>query len=345
MTTGSENVTLQKSSCSTSNQGGPLYKILSRPEYLPQPIPRPMRRPQYHYTSLEALDGILKDGEIKTCRHYVDEERLPENDFALISHLACDVTWTSSAPVWEPAAKATNMICATRRFAIDDFVTGHVNSVARIEVDSETLYEWSSYLFMTGVDCDHVRGIVESGYRIESDPDDWAICPHPIQLSAMLSIEIWNGYDWMPIDQSEDPAMARYVELSPCIYPTDIRDGLSAGGIWVKDVRDKGGVEWLDFLRAKYIFQLESHMQARELTKSEIAKIVCHDESIHPVYRVLMAIQTLPECCASRVIAEVADDAIECLEGNPLFARAVEKYCGLDQQVLIQTIRRFSLVT
>ena len=80
MTTGSENVTLQKSSCSTSNQGGPLYKILSHPEYLPQPIPRPMRRPQYHYTSLEALDGILKDGEIKTCRNYVDEERLPEND-------------------------------------------------------------------------------------------------------------------------------------------------------------------------------------------------------------------------------------------------------------------------
>ena len=342
MTADTNSPPLQSACRSTTAHAAPLFKCLSLPECLPSPLPRPIRCPQYHYTSLEALDGILKEGAIKTCPHIVEEERLPEYDYELFTHLACVVAWTSSAPVWEPAAKATEKICRQRGYAIEYFVAGTMNPVARIEVDPDILFEWSHYLFMTGTSSEHLLGLAQCGYTIESDPDDWAVCPRPIPISRFRSIEIWNGDDWTPLSRSEDPVMATYQALDPCPCQSNAGGGLSAGGIWVKDVRDKGGVEWLDFLRAKYTFQLEAHMQGRDLTKGEIAKIVCHDESLHPVYRVLMAIQTLPDCCASRVVAEVADDAIKSLERNPLFARAVEKYCGLDQQTLIQVIRTYS---
>lgn len=218
MTTDGENATLQKSCCSTSNHDGPLYKILSQTEYLPQPIPHPPRGPQYHYTSLEALEGILKDGEVKTCPHVVEEERLPEYDYELFTYLACDVAWTSSAPVWDSAAKATDKICSRRGYAIGDFVAGVINPVARIEVDPDILFEWSRYLFMTGTSSEHIFGVAQCGYTIESDPDDWAVCPQPIPISRFRSIEIWNGDDWIPLSRSEDPAMAPFQARDPCLF-------------------------------------------------------------------------------------------------------------------------------
>ena len=76
-------------------------------------IPKPLSPPYYHYTSIVGLEGILKDGCIKTCP-WIDEDKLIENDFATTYTFICDVAWTSSAPVWEPAAHATKEFAISR---------------------------------------------------------------------------------------------------------------------------------------------------------------------------------------------------------------------------------------
>ena len=317
------------------------YGMPYRPQTLSPPVPRPARLPQYHYTTLEALDGILAHGAIKTCQHYEEAEEGELDDyFQPIMSLACEVAWTSAAEVWEPAAAATEEVGGVREYALDEFVVGCAPAIARIKVNPDILYDWTQYLHMSGTEYGHIWKLVECGLRIGSDPADWAVCPRPITLRNFQAIQIWDGNDWIPIERSDDPRLIPFRDRVDFFDPTaDTSGGLSPGGARVRDIRAKGGCEWLEFLRSEKAFRLETWRQGGKLPRGEAAKIVCQGEELHPVYRILMAIQTLPECCAARVVSEAAEEAIKLLEGNAAFAAVVGEYCGVDTQTLIQAIR------
>jgi hypothetical protein len=303
-------------------------------------IPKPLSPPYYHYTSMAGLEGILKDGRIKTCP-WEEEDRLFENDFEPTYTFICDVAWVSAAPVWESAATASQEFAIDFGYGIDDFVNGESPPVARIKVRANILFEWSSYLFATGTSCQDLLRLLDRADEIGSTPADWAVCPRPITCSDWLAVDVWNGEDWIPIESSKDSELQRLAAMVPMHCFFDTREGFSAAKAWLDDIRSKGGDEWIDFLRYKNILLTEARKHDYALTLEEIEETLIEDDYIHPLFRILLAIQHLPDAGASRVAATAGSDAIEILQGNQLFAHAVEKYCGLDLQTLIQTIRRF----
>ena len=302
-------------------------------------ILRPPAPPYFHYTSTEGLEGILRDGCIKTCP-WSEEDKLIENDFTTTYTFICDVAWTSSAPVWEPAATATMAFAPGREYAIDDFVHGEHLPVARIEIEPDVLFDWASYLFATGVDCYDLQRLYDCADVIGSNPADWAVCPRPIPRSSWRAIDIWNGDAWIPIERTNDPELQRLAAMMPVSCMRNDRIALSSATAWLTDIRSKGGVEWLDFLRYNNILAVEAREHEFVLTLEEIEEVLTENDYVHPLFRVLLAIQYLSDERASRVVSKAGTDAIETLERNPMFARAVEKYCGTDQNSLVHAIRR-----
>ena len=302
-------------------------------------IPKPLSPPYFHYTSLAGLAGILKDGSIKTCP-WDEEDRLFENDFEPTYTFICDVAWVSAAPVWEPAATATKEFAIGWGYGIDDFVNGEPLPVARIEISPDILFEWSNYLHATGTTCDDLFRLLARADEIGSTPADWAVCPRPIPRSDWLAVDIWNGEDWVPIESSKDPELQRLAAMAPIHCLHNGRGACPAAKAWLDDIRSKGGDEWIDFLRYKNILLIEARKHDYALTLEEIEETLIDHDYVHPLFRILLAIQFLPEAGASRVAAAAGSDAIEILEGNLLFSRAVEEYCGADQRALVQAIRR-----
>ena len=305
-------------------------------------IPKPLSPPYYHYTSIVGLEGILKDGCIKTCP-WIDEDKLIENDFATTYTFICDVAWTSSAPVWEPAAHATKEFAISREYGIDDFVNEEPVPVARIEISTDILFEWSSYLHATGTNCHDIYRLLACADEIGSNPADCAVCPRPISRSDWLAVDIWNGEDWVPIESSKDPELQRLAAMAPIHCLHNGRGACSAAKGWLAEIRSKGGDEWIDFLRHRNILLAEARERDYALTLEEVEEILIDGDYAHPLFRILLAIQHLPDAGASRVAAAAGEDAIKILEGSPQFARAVEGYCGTDQKTLVQTIRRLML--
>lgn len=302
-------------------------------------IQKPCAKPFFHYTSTESLEGIMRDGCIKTCP-WIEEDKLIENDFATTRTFICDVGWTSCAPVWEPAAAATTIFAFDREYAFDFFVSGAPLPVARIEVDINALFDWSSYLYATGVDCHDLQRLFDCAFEIGSNPADWAVCPRPIPHSNWRAIDIWNGDAWIPIERSDAPELRSLAAAMPVRCMRNDQETLFSAKAWLTDIRNKGGIEWLDFMRYRNILSIEAREHDFTLAPDEIEEILTENDHVHPLFRVLLAIQYLPEERASRVVSEAGPDAIETLELNPLFARAAEKYCGIDQNSLVHAIRR-----
>ena len=320
-----------------TDAGDPECKIRESGSKLACSIPRPSRNPQYHYTSVDALEGLISDGHIRTCP-WVDEDRLPENDYYPTRELICDVAWTSAHPVFEIAATSADCMVNDRTFAICDMLGNDPPQVARIEVDPGVLFEWTSYLESTGVSWDRLSYLLYLAHKIGSDPEDWAVCPHPIPMAKWLAIEIWDGNDWAPIGSHEDPEVLVNLGSFSVKGRVTKREELSVGGIWVRKMRRMGGSDWYGFLVADRIFRLKVH-GCPKVYKRETIENLLVDESLPPVFRVLMAMQHLPRRCAAEVIEEAGALAVKTLEDNPGFASSVQQYCGLDRHTLIAAMK------
>lgn len=317
--------------------GDPECKIQEGGIKLACSIPRPSRGHQYHYTSVDALEDLISEGHIRTCP-WVDEDRLPENDYYPTREVICDVAWTSAHPVFEIAATSADCMDNDRTFAICDMLGDDPPQVARIEVDPVVLYDWTSYLETTGMSWDRLSYLSYLANEIGSDPDDWALCPHPIPKANWLAIEIWDGNDWTSIGSHEDPEVLVKLGCFPVKGGATKREDLSAGGIWVRQMRQMGGSDWYGFLVADRIFRSQVKGCPRNNKREKIEELLA-DDSLPPAFRVLMAIQHLPRKCAADVIEEAGALAVKTLEDNPRFASSVQQYCGLHRHTLIAAMK------
>ncbi len=142
-------------------------------------------RPQWHYTSMAALESILEDGCIRKSQWRMD------------GVLVCDLAWTSSAPIWEPTANATSLVNAHWAVAVDDLRTGDTPPIARIQVDPRILFYWDSYFVRAGIPDCYRWHLAECGYACGADPNAWAVSPTAISSTAWRRVENWSGREWV----------------------------------------------------------------------------------------------------------------------------------------------------
>jgi hypothetical protein len=169
---------------------------------LDSPKIRPLRQPQWHYTSQVALEQILREGRIRTSPWCRD------------GRLLVRAAWTSAAAIWEPTATATNTITDYWDFAVEDLLGGDMPPVARIEVAPEGLFDWAEHLSRIGVADAHIWHLAESGYECGANPENWAVSPGAIPSSAWVRVEVWVGA-WVPIEICIDPEFRQLAALVP----------------------------------------------------------------------------------------------------------------------------------
>ena len=161
-----------------------------------------VRSPQWHYTSLNRLASILKEGRIRASPWRRD------------GRLIVRAAWTSSAAIWEPTATATSAITVRREFAVEDLLCGDMPPVARIGVATDGLLDWTEYLLRIGVADAHIWHLAECGYECGANPENWAVNPGPIPSSAWLRVEVWASA-WVPIEICTDPELRQLAALAP----------------------------------------------------------------------------------------------------------------------------------
>ena len=163
---------------------------------------RTLRQPQWHYTSMVALEQILREGRIRTSawrRH---------------GRLLVRAAWTSAAAIWEPSATATSVITDHWEFAVEDLLGDDVPPIARIGVDTEGLLNWTEYLSSAGVGDAHIWHLAECGYECGANPENWAVSPGAIPSSAWVRVEVWVGA-WVPVEICIDPEFRQLAALVP----------------------------------------------------------------------------------------------------------------------------------
>lgn len=180
----------------------PIIDTVCSESSLNSPKMRPLRQPQWHYTSLAKLKSILREGRIRASAWRRD------------GRLIVRAAWTSSAAIWEPTATATNAITDQWEFAVEDLLGGDMPPVARIGVAADGLLNWTEYLSSAGVADAHIWHLAQCGYECGADPENWAVSPRSIPSSEWLRVEVWAG-GWVPIEITVDPGLRRLAALVP----------------------------------------------------------------------------------------------------------------------------------
>jgi hypothetical protein len=287
---------------------------------------------QYHYTDLIGLEGIMLQGHIKTS-DWGDEDG---DDYWRI----CNVSWASAALVWEPAAYATLAVTDWCDEAVKLMVEGEECPVARIEVDTGVLHEWSACLARIGVSPYNILYLAQRGYECGCDPENWAVSPIPIEAASWLRVQVWNGDDWICIQNSPDPEHRRLASMVPDHCIVDGIDEQSPSGRWIAEVRGKGCGEWVEFTDSRFSVTLEAMAQGRQLTNDELVELIKDDDSLNSTYRLLTAIQCAPEDIVYQLANELGGSVLRYYDYNPNFARAVSAYYGVTLGALTNGIRR-----
>lgn len=298
--------------------GENLRRLMASEAYWP-PIPIP----QFHYTTLEAMEGILRSGQIELSV-WDTEER---DD-------VCMLVWTSAAPIWEPACSATRVLSEWPASATGQLVDGKEFPVARVQIDPNCLYEWSRLCCVTDMHWGDIAWISQVDLRNGSDPHNWAASPFPIPSKAWISIEVWSGDYWIPIAQSENPACRELARQLPDhiahadhpdrAFDADIIDGLRA----------KGGSWWFNFLKAAEYHAIVTDLRGGSLTHEQLLDVLWHAGHFSQCYELTAAIAYLPTIDLQEVAARCGRDAIFELEWNVPYALSVAAYWGVPLETL-----------
>lgn len=143
----------------------------------------------YHYTVGQHYNNIVKDGLIKLATKYVPEGERP-------------VVWLSSNLEWENSVRKT--IRNDKGEAFEDMARDELFRLGitpvRIEIDQVglELYDWEKFKNVSGMSPDLARSFEEitaKGWNYDSS--EWYGSFEPIPVSSILSVEIWDGKNWV----------------------------------------------------------------------------------------------------------------------------------------------------
>jgi len=140
----------------------------------------------WHYTTLSRLERILAAGEIRPAIAGVPEGERP-------------IVWFSRNSVWEETATPAirdhtgQMHKATKKEM-------HALGMVRIAVDSTSApFDWHQLKRRSGMKTRDARRLEIAARREYSFPEDWRGTFEPVLRSEWLSIERFDGDQWVPL--------------------------------------------------------------------------------------------------------------------------------------------------
>jgi len=159
----------------------------------------------WHYTVRQNIESLLTDGFIDLATAGVAEPS---------QHCA----WFSSNPLWETTT-AKGFVYG------DEIYTGYAGEMdfyhqcfglVRIEVlPSAAPHDWHAFKRLSGITARDAKLLYDSAIRtFRAKPSQWWASFEPVANNQWISIEEWNGTDWVPYgsDSHSDDSKSEHCE-------------------------------------------------------------------------------------------------------------------------------------
>ena len=155
----------------------------------------------FHYTTMNALSSILKDGEIKPSTAFIEKIESP-------------AVWCSFNPIWEETANkgyfqpSKNLVIPLTKEQTHELSGGLI----RFEVSPESApHNWSGFRKKSGISRNAFRSLEKiNRYLGINAQRNWRISFCPIHEDSWKSIEFWDGKEWKPCIDEDEKEVKRY---------------------------------------------------------------------------------------------------------------------------------------
>lgn len=141
----------------------------------------------WHYTVGLHIDSI---GESQVLR-LADRYMLPGERPAV---------WFSTNPIWEPTAnkRHPNGSRSLTKEETEDLCDG----LFRIGVAIATApHDWAEFQQLSGLKEELARGLAASAEAVGAQTQDWRVSFVPVPSSDWVSVERWDGTEWVPFGE------------------------------------------------------------------------------------------------------------------------------------------------
>ncbi|MBF0195335.1 MAG: hypothetical protein HQL71_12305 [Magnetococcales bacterium] len=141
----------------------------------------------YHYTVVNLLIEIIKDGFIKPATAIVPKNERP-------------VVWLSMNTYWEETANKNflqdgQMTSLDRRQTHERF-----GGLARIEVPFYLTSSWNHFNKKSGINASHSDALARVALKRGASPKEWRVSFNPVPESSWIGIDLfnWESQIWEP---------------------------------------------------------------------------------------------------------------------------------------------------
>ena|ERR1035438_10097454 len=144
----------------------------------------------WHYTTLIRLERILAVGEIRPAIAGVREGERP-------------IVWFSRSPVWEETATPAIRDRSGRTHkATREEMNTLGRGMVRIGVESTSApFDWHQLKRQSGMNASDAKRLEIVALREHSFPGDWRGTFEPVPRSQWLSVERFDGDQWVPLQR------------------------------------------------------------------------------------------------------------------------------------------------
>jgi hypothetical protein len=144
----------------------------------------------YHYTTSLKYKQIKNDALIRPSTAFVSAHERP-------------IVWFSSDSLWEPTVQMfllRNMDCAARRHKLQSLLRMMILPVRFGVNDQVAPHSWKSLRKVSGMSNKTARRLEQSGLTVDACPENWRGTFTPVGREEWVSVEYFDGADWIPVE-------------------------------------------------------------------------------------------------------------------------------------------------
>lgn len=141
----------------------------------------------WHYTSCVHLEGIIKEQKLK----------ISEADRRFGFKPA---VWFSKNQIWEPTA--SKMVATEGGQVVTLSPSEQLKTIGMVRIGIEhtnELVSWAKYKYVGKIPLPFYESMEQAGKEIGGSPSDWYCLFRNVESSKWITVEQYDGSDWMKI--------------------------------------------------------------------------------------------------------------------------------------------------